>query len=196
MAPPLWVGDSCWRHTAGKPLSHRRVPPTGHPESAPPPASGGLSGGAICSPHPAKPCGTVPGSKIFTKIPRRFLLPLAFPAARFAPRTPQSLMPPSGPANRAPRIPPAGRLCWRCPAGKALCRRRTTPTGRPESAPPLAAGRPCWRCPAGKALCHRRVPPTGRPVCESREKDCRYLSPAKHSISIGSLKGFTNENKI
>lgn len=33
------------------------------------------------------------------------------------------------------QIPPAGHPCWRCPAGKALCHRRATPTVRPESRP-------------------------------------------------------------
>ena len=61
-----------------------------HTDSAPPLASGGLFSGAICSPLPAKPCVTVPGSKIFTEIPRRRLPPAAFTAARFAPRSPQS----------------------------------------------------------------------------------------------------------
>ena len=42
-----------------------------HSNSAPPSASGGFFSGAICSPLPAKPCGFVPGSKIFTEIPRR-----------------------------------------------------------------------------------------------------------------------------
>ena len=202
-----------------------------HRSSAPPSASGDLFSGAICSPLPAKPCGFVPGSKIFTEIPRRHLPPAAFSAARFAPRplqslaasfrgakssqrfraaiclrrpfprrdllpaprkalrlrlgskifteiprrcvppaTPvgavppanayitvgprqqgaqylarrptllalsrrQSLDPPSGHANRAPKIPPGGRPCWRCPAGKRLYHRRATPTGRPESRP-------------------------------------------------------------
>ena len=68
-----------------------------HTDSAPPPATGGLFSGAICSPLPAKPCGTVPGSKIFTEIPRRRLPPAAFFAARFAPRSSQSLAaPPPG----------------------------------------------------------------------------------------------------
>ena len=68
-----------------------------HTDSAPPPATGGLFSGAICSPLPAKPCGTVPGSKIFTEIPRRRLPPAAFFAARFAPRSSQSLAaPPQG----------------------------------------------------------------------------------------------------
>ena len=49
-----------------------------HTNSAPPPASGGFFSGAICSPLPAKPCGTVTGSKIFTEIPRRRLPPAAF----------------------------------------------------------------------------------------------------------------------
>ena len=47
--------------------------------------------GAICSPLPAKPCGFVPGSKIFTEVLRRHLPPAAFSAARFAPRPLQSL---------------------------------------------------------------------------------------------------------
>ena len=62
-----------------------------HTDSAPPPAAGGLYSGAICSPPPAKPCGSVPGSKIFTEIPRRRLPPAAFSAARFAPRPPRTL---------------------------------------------------------------------------------------------------------
>ena len=62
-----------------------------HRNSAPPPASGGPYSGAICSPFPTKPCGFVPGSKIFTAIPRRRLPPAALTAARFAPRSPQSL---------------------------------------------------------------------------------------------------------
>ena len=43
-----------------------------HRNSAPPPATGGLYSGAICSPPLANPCGFVSGSKIFTQIPRRF----------------------------------------------------------------------------------------------------------------------------
>ena len=46
-----------------------------HRDSAPPSASGDLFRGAICSPLPAKPCGFVPGSKIFTEIPRRCVPP-------------------------------------------------------------------------------------------------------------------------
>ena len=52
-----------------------------------------------------------------------------------APPRRQSLDPPSGHANRAPRIPLAAGPCWRRPAGKALIHRRATPTGRPESRP-------------------------------------------------------------
>ncbi len=136
-----------------------------HRNSAPPSASGGLFRGAICSPSPAKPCGFVPGSKIFTEVLRRHLPPAAFSAARFAPRPPQSLaasfrgakssqrfraaichrrlllapplrqshISPSGHANRAPKIPPGGRPCWRRPAGKAIYHRRVTPTGHLES---------------------------------------------------------------
>ena len=136
-----------------------------HRNSAPSSATGGFFSGAICSSLHAKPCDTVPGSKIFTEIPRRRLPPAAFSAARFAPRPPQSLeasfrgakssqkfragachrrllLAPSrrqshislsGPANRAPKIPPGGRPCWRRPAGKAIYHRRVTPTGHLES---------------------------------------------------------------
>ena len=62
-----------------------------HTDSAPPPISGDLFSGAICSPPLANPCGSVPGSKIFTEIPRRRPRPVGFSAARFAPRSPQSL---------------------------------------------------------------------------------------------------------
>ena len=136
-----------------------------HRSSAPPSASGGFFSGAICSPLPAKPCGFVPGSKIFTETPRRHLPPAVFSAARFAPRFPQSLaasfrgakssqrfragachrrlllalsrrqtlISPSGHVNRAPKIPPGGRPCWRRPADKAIYHRRVTPTGHLES---------------------------------------------------------------
>ena len=74
-----------------KALCHRLGEQNLHRNSAPPSASGGLFSGAICSPSPAKPCGFVPGSKIFTEVLRRHLPPAAFSAARFAPRSPQSL---------------------------------------------------------------------------------------------------------
>ena len=151
--------------TPRKALRHRSGEQNLHRSSAPSSASGGFFSGAICSPLPAKPCGFVPGSKIFTEIPRRHLPPAAFSAARFAPRPPQSLaasfrgakssqkfraaichrrlllapprrqshISPSGPANRAPKIPTGGRPCWRCPAGKAIYHRRATPTGRPKT---------------------------------------------------------------
>ena len=56
-------------------------------------------------------------------------------APMLAPRRRQNLITPSGHANRSAQIPPAGRPCWRRPAGKALSHRRATPTGRPESRP-------------------------------------------------------------
>ena len=74
-----------------KPLQLRPEEQNLHRDSAPPPATGGFYSGAICSPLPAKPCGSVPGSKIFTEIPRRRLSPATFSAARFAPRSPQTL---------------------------------------------------------------------------------------------------------
>ena len=55
------------------------------------PEAGRLFRGAICSPLPANPCGSVPGSKIFTQFPRRHSGPAGFFKARFAPRSPQTL---------------------------------------------------------------------------------------------------------
>ena len=150
-----------------KALCHRLGEQNLHRNSAPPSASGGLFSGAICSPSPAKSCGFVPGSKISTEVLRCHLPPAAFSAARFAPRSPQSLaasfrgakssqkfragachrrlllapprrqshISPSGHANRAPQNPPAGRSCWRRPAGKAIYHRRAPPTGRPKFRP-------------------------------------------------------------
>ena len=108
LAAPFWGAKSSHRFRAAaclrwpfprrdllpaprKPLQLRPGEQNLHRNSAPPPATGGLFRGAICSPSPAKPCSSVPGSKIFTEIPRRRLPPAALTAARFAPRSPQSL---------------------------------------------------------------------------------------------------------
>ena len=52
-----------------------------HTISAPPPGAGRLFRGAVCSPLPANPCGSVSGSKIFAQFPRR---PPKIPEAPFA----------------------------------------------------------------------------------------------------------------
>ena len=255
-----------------KALRHRSGEQNLHRNSAPPSASGDLFRGAICSPLPAKPCCFVPGSKIFTEIPRRHLPPAAFSAARFAPRPPQSLAASFRGAKSSQRFraaiyhrrpfqrrdllpaprkalrlrfgeqnlhrssaPPSatGDSCWRRPAGKAIYHRRAPPTGHPKSrpaadrvgaAPPAKpyitvgprqqgapnsarrptmlalsrrqslmppsghanraprispAGQSCWRRSAGKAIYFRRATPTGRPGYDEKEKDCRYLSILK-----------------
>ena len=46
-----------------------------HTDSAPTPGAARLFQGAVCSPLPANPCGSVPGSKFFTQIPRRKPVP-------------------------------------------------------------------------------------------------------------------------
>ena len=81
-----------------------------HRNSAPPPATGGLFSGAICSPPLANPCGSVLGSKIFTEIPRRRPRPVGFSAARFAPRSPQSLAASSRGAKSSQRFRAAAYL--------------------------------------------------------------------------------------
>ena len=82
-----------------------------HTISAPPPEAGRLFRGAVCSPLPANPCGSVPGSKIFTQFPRRYSVPAVFFEARFAPRSLQTLMAPFRGANSShnSRAPARGR---------------------------------------------------------------------------------------
>ena len=153
-----------------------------HRDSAPPPAFGGLFSGAICSPLPAKPCGTVPGSKIFTEIPRRRLPPAAFSAARFAPRPPQSLAAPFWGAKSSQRFRAAA--CLRRPfqrrdllpaPRKALQLRPGEQNLHTDSAPPPASGgffsgaicsplpaNPCSFVPGSKIFTEiprRRLPP-------------------------------------
>ena len=69
-----------------KPLRLRFGKQNLHTISAPPPEADRLFRGAICSPLPANPCGSVSGSKIFTQFPRRRPRPAGFFEARFAPR--------------------------------------------------------------------------------------------------------------
>ena len=131
-----------------KPLQLRSGEQNLHRDTAPTPASSGLFSGAICSPLPAKPCGTVPGSKIFTQIPRRRLLPAAFSAARFAPRSPQSFAAPFRGAKSSQKFRAAAclrRLLQRrdlLPAPrKALRLRPGEQNLHTDSAPPPEAGR-------------------------------------------------------
>ena len=118
-----------------------------HTDSAPPTAPGRFLRGAICSPLLAKPCGSVPGSKIFTQIPRRRLPPAGFCGARFAPRSSQSLAAPFRGAKSShrfraaacPRPAFAGRDLLPAPR-KALQLRFGEQNLHTDSAPPPA---PC-----------------------------------------------------
>ena len=130
-----------------KALRHRFGEQNLHRDSAPPSTTGGLFSGAICSPLPAKPCCFVPGSKIFTEIPRRHLPPAAFSAARFAPRSPQSLAASFRGAKSSQRFRAA--ICHRRPfqrrdllpaPRKALRHRSGEQNLHRNSAPPSASG--------------------------------------------------------
>ena len=94
--------------------AHRRNPLPFNLLPAPPPEAGRLFRGAVCSPLPANPCGSVPGSKFFTQFTRRHSGPAGFFEARFAPRSPQTLAAPFRGANSShnsrashPKIPEA-----------------------------------------------------------------------------------------
>ena len=82
-----------------EPLQFRPGEQILHTKSAPTPSASRLFQGAICSPLPANPCGSVPGSKFFTQIPRRRPGPAAFSKARFAPSSSQTLVAPFRGAN-------------------------------------------------------------------------------------------------
>ena len=77
-----------------KPLQLRFGEQNLHTISAPPPGAGRLLRGAVCSPFPANPCSSIPGSKIFTQFPRRRPRPAGFFEARFAPRSLRTLVAP------------------------------------------------------------------------------------------------------
>ena len=117
--PP--AGRPCWRLAAGKALSHRRATPTVRPESC-------LPAVHVGAPPPAKPYPTAGPRQQAGPNPACRAPMLALPRR-------QSLIPPSGHANRPAQIPPAGRPCWRLPAGKTLSHRRAAPTGWPKSRP-------------------------------------------------------------
>ena len=117
----LTAGRPCWRLDAVKTLSHRRATPTGWPKSR-------LPADHVGAAPPAKPYPTIG--------PRQQSGPkLACLPSMLAPLRRQSLIPPPGHANSPAQIPPACRPCWRCPAGKALSHRLTTPTVRLKSCP-------------------------------------------------------------
>ena len=64
---------------------------------------------AVCSPLPASPCGSVPGSKFFTQIPRRRPVPAGFSKARFAPPSSRTLAAPFRGANSSHKFRAAAR---------------------------------------------------------------------------------------
>ena len=115
---------------------------------APPLGAGRLFRGAVCSPLPANPCGSVPGSKIFTQFPRRHSGPAGFFEARFAPRSPQTLAAPFRGANSSHNFRAAARgrpAFSRRGLLPALCKPLWLRSGEQNlhtiSASPLGAGR-------------------------------------------------------
>ena len=129
-------------------FAHRRNPLPFNLLPAPPPGTGRLFRGAVCSPLPSNPCSSVPGSKIFTQFPRRHSGPADFSKARFAPRSPQTLAAPFRGANSSHNFRAAAR------GRPAFSRRGLLPAPLKPlqlrfgeqilhtiSAPPLGAGR-------------------------------------------------------
>ena len=82
---------------------------------------------SLCSPLPANPCSSVPGSKIFTFPPPDFALSVARWLFPFAPRSPQTLVAPFRGAKSShfrrpisPSRPPGGGLSLLPPPRKPL----------------------------------------------------------------------------
>ena len=141
---------SCWRRPAGNPLCHRRGTPTGRPKCR-------LPANHVGAAPPAKPYATAgPRQQGAPKTACRLTM--------LAPPRRQTLNPPSGHANRAPRITPAGRLCWRRPDGKAIYHRRATPTSRPKN-----------RLPAN----HVGAAPPAKPYATAGPRQQGALNPAR-----------------
>ena len=90
-----------------------------------------------------------------------------------APPRRQNLIPPSGHANRPPRILTAGRPCWRRPAGKALSHRRATPTVRPESCLPAV---------------HVGAPPPAKPYPTAGQRQQAGPNPACRPSMLAPLR--------
>ena len=114
-------GRPRWRRPSGKAIYHRRATPTGRPKTR-------LPANHVGAAPPTKPYAFVGPRQQGAQNPARRPTMLAPPLR-------QSHISPSGHANRAPQNPPAGRSCWRRPAGKAIYHRRATPTGRPKFRP-------------------------------------------------------------
>ncbi len=102
-----------------------------HRSSALPSASGGFFSGAICSPPPAKPCGFVSGSKIFTEVPRRHLPP-ATPVGTAPPAKPYITV---GPRQQGAPKPACRPIMLAPPRRQSHISPSATPTGRPKFRP-------------------------------------------------------------
>ena len=143
----------------------------------PPQVPGRVFPGAVCSPLPASPCSSVPGSKFFTQFPRPRPGSAGFSMARFAPRCPLALVLPFRGAKSSHnfRAPAWGRPAfpWRglLPSPREpLFFRSGEQNLHTISAPPPGAGRlfqgavcsplpasPCSSVPGSK-LFHIRPP--------------------------------------
>ena len=135
--------------------------------------AGRLFQGAVCSPLTANPCGSVPGSKFFTQIPRRHPGPAGFSKARFAPRSPRTLVAPFRGANSSHKFRAAGR-------GRALFPRRGL-------LPPL---REPLQLRSGKQILHTNSAPTHGAARHFQGAVCSPLSASPCS-SVSGSKFFT-----
>ncbi len=133
--------------------------PAQQPESCPPAAHVG-------APPPAKPYPTAGPRQQSGSNPVQRPPMLALPRR-------QNLIPPLDHANRLAQIPPAGRPCWRCPAGKALSHHRATPTVRPKTRLPSV---------------HVGAPPPAKPYPTAGPRQQFGPNPARQPPMLAPLR--------
>ena len=129
--------------------------------------------GAVCSPLPANPCGSVPGSKFLTQIPRRRTGPAGFSKARFAPPSSQTLAASFRGANSSHKSRAVGR-------GRPPFPRRGLP---PPPRKPL-------RLRSGEQILHTDSAPTPGDAWLFQGAVCSPL-PASPCSSVPGSKFFT-----
>ena len=159
-----------------KPLQLRPGEQNLHTDSAPPPGAGRLFWGAVCSPLSASPCGSVPGSKFFTQIPRRRSRPAGFSKARFAPRSPLALAAPFRGANSSHKFRATGR------GRPAFSRARFAPRSPLTLAAPFRGAKSSHYSRAAGP--YPAVQSTHRPAPPHKKAPCRFIGkvlPSLHS---------------
>ena len=160
--------------TNRKPLQLRSGEQILHTNSAPTPSAGRLFQGAVCSPLPANPCSSVPGSKFFTQIPRRRPMPAGFSKARFAPPSPLTLAVPFWGANSSHRFRAAS------PGPPGFFKVRFAPPSSRTHAAPSRGANSSHKFRAASP--YPAIQSTHRPAPAHKKAPCRFIGKVLPSL--------------